>query len=79
MYSVLKILKICPLIFVMEHDRLGVLLKELRELTKSYEVPNDGCQSFQFLHKELIFFETDTLLHIHKQNNVLFLKLNPMN
>jgi iron-sulfur cluster repair protein YtfE (RIC family) len=29
-----------------EHDRVGDLLKEIRGLTKGYEVPNDGCQSF---------------------------------
>ena len=64
---------------LMEHDRVGDLLKEIRGLTKDYEVPNDGCQSFHFFYKELKFLETDTHLHIHKENNVLFLKLNLAN
>ena len=63
----------------MEHDWAGELLKEIRNLTKGFEVPDDGCQSFQLLCKELKFLETDTHLHIHKENNVLFLKVNPAN
>ena len=48
-----------------EHDRVGDLLKEIRELTKDYEIPNDGCQSFHLFYKELKFLETDRRLHIH--------------
>ena len=66
-------------VMLMEHDRVEGLLKEIRELTKGYEVPNDRCQSYQLLYKELKFLETDTHLHIHKENNVLFLKLNLAN
>ena len=61
----------------MEHDRVGDLLKEIRALTNGFEVPDEGCQSFQLLYKELRFLETDTHLHIHKENNILFLKVNP--
>jgi len=66
-------------VMLKEHDRVGDFLKEIRELTKGFEVPDDGCQSFQLLYKELKFLETDTHLHIHKENNVLFLKINPAN
>ncbi len=64
-------------VMLTEHDRAGDLLKEIRELTKGFEVPDDGCQSFQLLYKELKFLEADTHLHIHKENNILFLKVNP--
>jgi regulator of cell morphogenesis and NO signaling len=64
-------------IMLMEHDRAGDLLKEIRGLTNGFEAPDDGCQSFQLLYKELKFLETDTHLHIHKENNILFLKVNP--
>ncbi len=64
-------------VMLMEHDRAGDLLKEIRKLTKGFEVPDDGCQSFQLLYKELKFLEADTHLHIHKENNILFLKVNP--
>jgi regulator of cell morphogenesis and NO signaling len=64
-------------VMLMEHDRVGDLLKEIRALTNSFEVPDDGCQSYQLLYKELKFLETDTHLHVHKENNILFLKVNP--
>ena len=64
---------------LMEHDQVGALLKEIRELTENYEVPNDLCQSFHIFYKKLKFLKTDKHLHIHKKNNVLFLKLNSAN
>jgi regulator of cell morphogenesis and NO signaling len=66
-------------VMLMEHDRAGELLKEIRELTSGFEVPDDGCQSFQLLYKEMKFLEADTHLHIHKENNILFLKFNTEN
>jgi len=64
-------------VMLMEHDRVGDLLKEIRALTNDFEAPDDGCQSFELLCKELKFLETDTHLHIHKENNILFSKVNP--
>jgi regulator of cell morphogenesis and NO signaling len=64
---------------LMGHDRVGDLLKEIRELTKDYEAPNYRCQSFQLFYKNLKFLETDTRLLTHKENNILLLKLNPAN
>ena len=55
-----------------EHDGAGELLKEMRTLTNSYAVPEDGCQSFQLLYDGLKELEEDTHLHIHKENNMLF-------
>ncbi len=55
-----------------EHDRAGELLEELRALTNGYEVPADGCGSYQAAYRGLEQFEADTHLHVHKENNVLF-------
>jgi regulator of cell morphogenesis and NO signaling len=55
-----------------EHEGAGELLKEMRELANGYVVPEDGCQSFELLYKELRKLEQDTHLHIHKENNILF-------
>jgi len=55
-----------------EHDELGVLLKDMRALANEYIVPEDGCQSFELLYKELEALEQDTHLHIYKENNLLF-------
>lgn len=55
-----------------EHDTVGELLAELRGKTDQYRVPDDGCGSFHALYTGLAELESDTHLHIHKENNVLF-------
>lgn len=55
-----------------EHDRAGGLLTRLRQVTAGYTVPADGCASYQALYWRLQRLETDTHLHIHKENNFLF-------
>ena len=59
-------------VMMMEHDRAGELLAELREATGGYEVPDDGCASYRALYEGLAELEADTHLHVHKENNVLF-------
>ena len=55
-----------------EHDRAGELLARLRALTGGYSAPVDGCASFRALYDGLAELESDTHLHVHKENNVLF-------
>ena len=55
-----------------EHDTVGELLRQLRALAGDYQVPPDGCGSYVALFAGFEEFETDTHLHIHKENNVLF-------
>lgn len=57
---------------LLEHDRAGELLAELRDLTDGYQPPADGCASYQALYRGLEELEADTHLHVHKENNVLF-------
>ncbi len=64
-------------VMLKEHDHVGDLLKKIRELTRGFEVPEDGCQSFHLLYEELNMLERDTHLHIHKENNVLFPRIQP--
>lgn len=59
-------------VMMMEHDRAGELLAELRKLTNGYQTPADGCASYQALYKGLEELENDTHLHVHKENNNLF-------
>jgi len=56
----------------LEHDGAGELLARLRAQTSVYETPGDGCASYGALYAGLAELETDTHLHIHKENNVLF-------
>lgn len=57
---------------VAEHTALGAKLARLRELTSGYTVPEDGCASYQSLYGRLAYLESDTHIHIHLENNVLF-------
>ena len=55
-----------------EHERAGELLERLRRTTRSYVVPDDGCNSYRSLYERLEAVEFDTHLHIHKENHTLF-------
>jgi regulator of cell morphogenesis and NO signaling len=55
-----------------EHDQAGDLLAELRTVTGGYTVPDDGCASYRSLYERLVVLESDTHVHIHLENNVLF-------
>ena len=55
-----------------EHDAVGELLAQLRQLTGDYHVPADGCPSYKACFAGLAELEADTHLHIHKENNLLF-------
>lgn len=55
-----------------EHEELGDQLEKLQKLTGGYQVPADGCASYQALYMGLKQMEDDTHLHIHKENNVMF-------
>ena len=57
---------------LLEHDRAGDLLAELRDLTDGFTPPSDACRSYRALYVALDELEADTHLHVHKENNVLF-------
>jgi len=55
-----------------EHETVGTILHELRATTSDYNVPTDGCLSYQTLYRGLADFEKDLYQHIHLENNILF-------
>jgi regulator of cell morphogenesis and NO signaling len=57
-----------------EHQVEGERFMKLSEMTKNYEVPKDGCNTFTVTYKTLEEFENDLHRHIHLENNVLFPK-----
>jgi regulator of cell morphogenesis and NO signaling len=57
---------------MVEHDRAGGLLAELRKLTDGYRIPADACASYQAMLSGLEEIESDLHIHVHKENNVLF-------
>jgi len=54
-----------------EHEEAGDALKALRELSKDYTVPEDGCNSYRALYHGLDQLEYDLHRHIHLENYVL--------
>ncbi len=57
---------------MVEHDRAGELLEQLRVATGGYQPPDDGCASYRTLYDRLAHLERDTHRHVHLENNVLF-------
>lgn len=57
-----------------EHDSAGNALAEMRQLTGTYQLPSDACQSFAALYDGLKAMEADLHEHIHLENNILFPK-----
>jgi regulator of cell morphogenesis and NO signaling len=55
-----------------EHDRAGELLAQLRADARDFAVPDDGCASYRALYEGLAELESDTHLHVHKENHLLF-------
>jgi regulator of cell morphogenesis and NO signaling len=55
-----------------EHDAVGDLLVEARQVTSEYKLPEDACLSFRALYERLMDIEQDLHQHIHIENNLLF-------
>lgn len=58
-----------------EHDSVGELLKQMRDITEDFIPPANACGSYQLTYARLADLEEDTFQHIHLENNVLFAKL----
>lgn len=58
-----------------EHEGTGNILKELRQITKDYQVPADGCGTYHYTFQKLEEVESNTFVHIHLENNILFPRL----
>jgi regulator of cell morphogenesis and NO signaling len=55
-----------------EHQEVGDALRLIRELTRGYAAPDDGCTTYAITMAELLQFERDLHRHVHLENNVLF-------
>ena len=59
-------------VMLAEHEQVGTLFERIRATTRNFAMPKDGCQSYQLLLTGLDELEVDTLLHIQKENEILF-------
>lgn len=57
-----------------EHREAADDLRMIRELTRGYTVPDDGCTTYRVCMDELARFERDLHRHVHLENNVVFPK-----
>ncbi|MEJ2194955.1 MAG: hemerythrin domain-containing protein, partial [Ignavibacteriaceae bacterium] len=57
-----------------EHENAGEGFHEIKRLSNNYSIPEDGCETYAVLYKELKEFEDDLHKHIHLENNILFPK-----
>ena len=55
-----------------EHDVAGQALREIREASSDFTLPDGGCNTFRAMLDGLHELEGDVHRHIHKENNVLF-------
>jgi len=55
-----------------EHDSAGEALRAMRKLSREYQAPADGCESYHELYRLLEEFEGDMHTHVHLENNILF-------
>lgn len=58
-----------------EHLAAGNLLKQIREVTHDFTVPEDGCGTYRKTYELLEITEKDIFQHIHLENNLLFPQL----
>lgn len=57
-----------------EHDQAGNALEILREVTDDYMPPEWACNTYRAMLDSLEKLEADMHQHVHKENNVLFVK-----
>lgn len=57
-----------------EHDNAGALLAEIRRLTTNFTIPPEACNTFRALLDGLRELESDMHIHVHRENNVLFVR-----
>ncbi|QDU82530.1 Iron-sulfur cluster repair protein YtfE [Polystyrenella longa] len=55
-----------------EHDVAGQALRDIREASSDFDLPEGGCNTFRAMLDGLQELESDLHRHIHKENNILF-------
>lgn len=55
-----------------DHELAREELRRLRELTDDFAVPENACMTYRRMLEQLSQFNQNTVLHIHKEDKVLF-------
>ncbi len=59
-------------VMMADHEHAGMILEKIKTMTNNYSPPEDACETYRLLFKTLKQIEADLLLHVHKENNLLF-------
>lgn len=59
-------------VMMAEHESVGDVLHDLRDVTSEFTVPGDACHSYRRLYERLAAVESDTHVHVLKENSFLF-------
>lgn len=59
-------------LLIQEHDHAGVLLAEIRSLSRDFNAPEYACTTYHAFFDGLKEFERDLHRHVHLENNILF-------
>ncbi|MFV0529952.1 MAG: iron-sulfur cluster repair di-iron protein [Flavobacteriales bacterium] len=59
---------------IAEHEEAGSLLSEIARLSSNYTPHEEACNTFRALYSKLKEFEQDLHIHIHLENNILFIR-----
>lgn len=57
-----------------EHEFAGGAMDVINVLSKNYQIPRDGCTTYQVTYNLLEQFEDDLHVHVHLENNILYPK-----
>lgn len=57
-----------------EHEFAGGAMDRINSITRNYDVPADGCNTYHVTFRLLKQFEDDLHVHVHLENNILFTK-----
>lgn len=57
-----------------EHDNAGAALERFKELSDGYAPPEWACNTFRAMYDTLANLEHNMHQHVHKENNVLFVR-----
>lgn len=59
-------------LLIEEHDNAGVLMAEIRSLSRNFIAPEYACTTYYAFFDGLREFERDLHRHVHLENNILF-------
>lgn len=59
-------------LLIEEHDNAGILLAEIRSLSRNFIAPEYACTTYHAFFDGLREFENDLHRHVHLENNILF-------